>query len=399
MSRPFGSIYDDSPDDIGREWNDVPPWRGPNGHDAKAQKSRFELIPFDKITAPAAGEWRVKKLLPKCGVGLFYGQSMTLKSFLAMDVNLHIAIGWNWAGRTVAQGAAVYIAAEGAAGVRKRKIGFEQHHLEHLPKIVPFFLIEAAPNLGTGQDDLNTLIAAVELAGVAPGIITIDTLAQTLGGAEENGVGMQQIIANAQALSIRFNCFVLIIHHSGLTDDDRPRGHSSLKGALDVLIRFERKEGTLTAVMTIQKLKDEDDCQLAFEAQLIRFIIGLDDEGDEISTLVVETLRKMDTKPAAATKAVPRSQRLLMTVIKEATEEAGIIFKPFADGPMVTGVVASIVRTRLYAKIAEKADPDDDPVKVAERQRRTFNRAVETEIKAKALLSADHNGERFLWLP
>ena len=34
MSRPFGSIYDDSPNDIGREWNDAPSWR-PNGHDVK----------------------------------------------------------------------------------------------------------------------------------------------------------------------------------------------------------------------------------------------------------------------------------------------------------------------------------------------------------------------------
>jgi AAA domain len=173
----------------------------PLGEPSDAPQKRFELIPFDKIKMPESSEWRIKKLFPKCGVGLFYGQSMTLKSFLAVDSNLHIAIGWNWAARTVTQAPAVYIAAEGAAGVRKRKIGFELHHAEHLPEHVPFFLIETAPNLGTGQDDLHS----------------------------------------------RFNCFVLIIHHSGLADDDRPRGHSSLKGALDVLIRFERKEGTQTA--------------------------------------------------------------------------------------------------------------------------------------------------------
>jgi hypothetical protein len=207
------------------------------------------------------------------------------------------------------------------------------------------------------------------------GIITIDTLAQTLGGAEENGAGMQQIIANAQALSNHFQCFVLIIHHSGLSDDDRPRGHSSLKGALDVLIRFERKEGTLT-------------------------IIGKDDEGEEISTLVVETIHKSEvTKTAGTTKAVPRSQRLLMTVIKEAIEEVGFVFRPFPNGPMVTGVKAAAVRTQLYIKISEKAGPDDDPTKVAERQRKAFNRAVEAEIKAKAILSCEYNGERILWLP
>jgi AAA domain len=372
-------------------------WR--NGHDARAQK-RFELIPFDKITMPDSSEWRIKKIFPECGVGLFYGKSMTLKSFLAADVNLHVAIGWNWAGRTVKQSPAIYIAAEGAAGVRKRKVGFELHHAEHLPDVVPFFLIEAAPNLGTGQDDLNALIAAVELAGVTPGIVTIDTLAQTLGGGEENGAGMQQVIANAQALANHFKCFVLVIHHSGLADDDRPRGWSGLKAALDVVIRFERKEGTLTTALTIQKLKDEDDRDVTFEAQLLRIIIGRDDEKEEISTLIVETVRKTEaTKPCSATKAIPRSQRLLMTVIKEAIEEAGIDFKPFAEGPMVTGVEASIVRKRLYSRIAEKAEEDDDPVKIAARQRKAFSRAVEAEIKAKALMSAIHNGARVLWLP
>jgi hypothetical protein len=372
------------------------PWR--NGHNG-VQK-RFELIPFNKIAMPGSGEWCVKKLFPKCGVGLFYGQSMTLKSFLAADANFHIAIGWNWAARTVTQTAAIYIAAEGAAGVRKRKIGFELYHGEHLPEHVPFFLIETAPNLGTGQDDLSALIASVESAGVSPGIITIDTLAQTLGGAEENGAGMQQIIANAQALSSRFNCFVLIIHHSGLTDDDRPRGHSSLKGALDVLIRFERKEGTLTSVMTVQKLKDEDDNGLAFEAQLVRIILGKDDEGDEISTLVVETIRKMEAvKPIAAQKPVPRSQRLLMEVIRQAIAEAALTFRPFPDGPLVQAAKASNVKARIEAKIAEPIDAADDPAKVADRQRKAFDRAIEAEVKAKTLLAGYYDKERVLWLP
>jgi hypothetical protein len=362
--------------------------------------TRFRLIPFGEITMPAASEWRIKKLLPKCGVGLFYGQSMTLKSFLAVDSNLHIAIGWNWAGRRVTQAPAVYIAAEGAAGVRKRKLGFELHHAEHLPESVLFFLIETAPNLGTWKDDLNALISAVEMRGVTPGIITIDTLAQTLGGGEENGAGMQQVIANAQALSNRFNCFVLIIHHSGLADDDRPRGHSSLKGALDVLIRFERKEGTLTTVMTVQKLKDEDDNGLAFEAQLVRIILGKDDEGDEISTLVVETIRKMEAvKPIAAQKPVPRSQRLLMEVIRQAIAEADLTFRPFPDGPLVQAAKASNVKARIEAKIAEPINPADNPAKVADRHRKAFDRAIEAEVKAKRLLAGYYDKERVLWLP
>jgi hypothetical protein len=71
----------------------------------------------------------------------------------------------------------IYIAAEGAAGIKKRKAGFELKHDKRLPKNIPFYLISSAPNLGIGQDDLRALIA-VESAGVKPGMITLDTVAR-----------------------------------------------------------------------------------------------------------------------------------------------------------------------------------------------------------------------------
>jgi hypothetical protein len=86
---------------------------------------------------------------------------------------------------------------------------------------------------------------------------------------------MQQFIANAQALASRFQCYVLIIHHSGLSDEDRPRGHSSLKGALDLLVRCIRKDKDLVTVLTVQKLQDEDDKEISFEARLVRVINGV----------------------------------------------------------------------------------------------------------------------------
>ena len=201
----------------------------PNGEARpKPTVKHFELIPFDQIKFDGAEEWLVKGLLPRHGVGAFFGAKSAFKSFAAQDLALHVACGWNWAGRRATQTPVVYIAAEGAGGFRKRKAGFELHHAEHLPEIVPFHLIAAAPNLGQGTADLEALAAAVRAAGVSPGLIVIDTLAQTLGSAEENGAGMIQLIANATALSQQFSCFVLLVHHSGLTEADRLRGHSSL---------------------------------------------------------------------------------------------------------------------------------------------------------------------------
>ena len=180
-------------------------------------------------------------------------------------------------GRRVQQAPAIYVAAEGAAGLRKRKVGFERANAGRLPGKIPFFLISAAPNLGTEQGDLASLIAAIEAAGVKPALIVVDTLAQSLGGADENGAGMVQFVANATALANHFRAFVLIVHHVGLADDKRLRGHSSLLGALDALILSERKEGELSAVLTLQKLKD-DEFNVKLTAHLSRIVIGQDED-------------------------------------------------------------------------------------------------------------------------
>jgi RecA-family ATPase len=58
-------------------------------------------------------------------VAAIYGASGSVKTFILLDLLLHIALGWPWAGRRVVQAPTIYIAAEGAAGLHKRKIGWE----------------------------------------------------------------------------------------------------------------------------------------------------------------------------------------------------------------------------------------------------------------------------------
>jgi hypothetical protein len=59
-------------------------------------------------------------------------------------------------------------------------------------------------------------------------------------------------------LANHFKCLVAAVHHVGLGDEKRLRGHSSFLGALDVSILSERKEGALSATLTVMKLRDEE---------------------------------------------------------------------------------------------------------------------------------------------
>lgn len=363
-----------------------------------ARASRFALEPWSAVVFEAREEWLVKRILPRRGLAAIYGKPGSLKSFVASSLALAVAIGGDWAGRRVAQAPVVYIAAEGAGGLRKRYAGFRIAR-HNLPSDIPLYLIAAAPNLGATPGELGALIDAIEAAGVAPGLIIVDTLAATIGAADENGVGMTALVANTSALASRFKCLVLIVHHTGLGDDKRMRGHSSLNGALDAQILVEREEAALDATLTLQKLKDEAS-DLRLKARLSRVVLAYDDDGDEISTLVVDTIEDAEPKASAPrAKMVPLSQRLLMAVVAEAIDEAGETIKPRSDMPIVRAVAERHVRSLYFARIAEQAEDGEDREKLFDRQRKGFKRGIEAALKSQLLLACDQRGERILWLP
>jgi len=211
---------------------------------------------------------------------------------------------------------------------------------------------------------------------------------------------MTALLANAGKLADDFNCLVLIVHHVGHTDDRRMRGHSSLGGGVDAQILCERAKGALEATLTVIKLKD-DASDVRLLARLSRIVLGHDEDGDEISTLIVESVEDLGPSlrvPAA--RPVPPHQRLLMAVVAEAIVEAGETFSAFgSDGPNVRGVADSLIRARYYSRIAELAEPNEDRKKLAERQRKAFNNAVRDALNMERLLARDRGGRRFIWLP
>jgi hypothetical protein len=121
------------------------PWR--NGPDARAQKARFELIPFDKIAFDTTPAYLVKGLIPRVGLCVFWGPPKCGKSFLVFDLMMHIALGWQYRGGRVRQGAVVYCALEGCAAFKNRVEAFRLTHLPDNAGEVPFHLMASPMSL------------------------------------------------------------------------------------------------------------------------------------------------------------------------------------------------------------------------------------------------------------
>jgi RecA-family ATPase len=195
----------------------------------------FHLTAFENIKLDTERRgYLVKGLLPDTGLGVIWGPPKCYKSFWAVDVGLHIALGLDYRGRRVEQVGVVYIGLEGRQGLPARIEAFKKHH--GVDRAL-FHLITAPLNL---KKQVDVLIADIEAhLLVPPGIVFIDTLNRSLAGSESKDEDMAAYLAAAAKIEQKFNCLVVLVHHCGI-EGTRPRGHTSLTAAVDVQLAVER---------------------------------------------------------------------------------------------------------------------------------------------------------------
>jgi hypothetical protein len=266
----------------GRGAHDDPPPH-PGRANGEATPKHFELISFDKIAFDTTPAYLIKGIIPRVGLCVFWGPPKCGKSFLVFDLLMHVALGWKYRDRRVQQGAVVYCAFEGQAGIRNRVEAFRQRKLAEGAGGVPFYLIADAINLIA---DHPALIASVRaaLGDTKPAAIALDTLNRSLAGSESDDRDMANYVKAADALRMAFDCAVVIVHHCG-HEGTRPRGHSSLMGAADAQIAVKRDGGD-NIIATVELMKDGPQGD-EFASRLEVVEIGIDDDGDRITSCVI----------------------------------------------------------------------------------------------------------------
>jgi hypothetical protein len=95
---------------------------------------------------------------------------------------------------------------------------------------------------------------------------------------------MARFLAAAERVAQELNCVVIIVHHCGI-DASRPRGHTSLSGAVESQLKVERGN-TGEVFVTVELAKDfAEGTEIVSRLEPVE--LGTDLDGDPITSLVV----------------------------------------------------------------------------------------------------------------
>ncbi len=273
-------------------------------------RPRLAPIPFNEIRLGTSAVYLVKDLIPREGLVVVWGPPKCGKSFWTFDLVMHLALGWEYRGRKVKQGAVVYVACEGQQGFRARIEAFRQRHLSEYTGDVPFYLVPASLDLIAEHEDLVAAIRA-ELGSTVPAAVTLDTLNRSIQGDENSSEDMTAYIRAASAIQAAFGCVVIVIHHCGI-EGKRPRGHTSLTGACDTQIAVKRDvSGAIIAKLEWAKDGPEGD---EIFSRLERVEVGTDEDGETITSCVV-----VEAEPAKTdtTRKLTKNQATMLGLLDD----------------------------------------------------------------------------------
>lgn len=240
----------------------------------------------------------IKGLLAAGDITALLGKPGAGKSFLALDMAACIARGTPFHGHRTRRGAVLYLYLEGAGGLDKRIAAMRlESRLSEADPIefvtVPVELLSDAPRI------IATLRDFAATAPVKPSAVVVDTLSRSLPGLDENCVEtMGGVVRACDEVAAATGVAVLLVHHLGKDDTRGARGHSSLNGGIAGEITITRAGDIRTATVTKSRHGRDGDA-LTFKLRTVA--LGLDDDGDQMTSCVIDPAEPVLRKPRAPT--------------------------------------------------------------------------------------------------
>jgi hypothetical protein len=328
------------------------------------KKYPYRLIPFEDLRPGTKSAYIVDGVIPTTGIVAVWGPPKCGKSFWTFDLTMHIALGWKYRDLDVEQGPVAYLAFEGAEGFNNRAEAFRRTHAEALerrlaycrehglPEEIWFHLLPSNAKL---VRDHEKLIESIDgQVDRPPTVVVLDTLNRSIDGSESKDADMGAYLAAAEVIADAFYCVVIIVHHCGV-DDTRPRGHTSLPGAVAAQIAIKRNAaGHITA--EVEAMKDGAE-GASFTSALKLVEVGTSDKGKPITSCAIIPVEGDAAAKAKGRPKLPAAAKLALEQLTELIADVGEC--PAASNHIPPNI--KVVSVALWREHFYNTHPADKP--------------------------------------
>ena len=341
---------------------------------------------FDNFCNPLEGDsFIIEDWIPTQSLMMLFAPSGSGKGFIAIDIATSIASKEidSWHGKKIFQhGPVVYLAGEGQKGMRKRCAGLAQHKGIQR-KNVKIAILKEALDIDNKDKNLGVrkIIANIGMRYPNPSLVIIDTLNCYMGGDENKTVDATAFVKAAKEIMQEFSCSVMIVHHTGLNPEnqDRVRGSSVLKAAMDMEMRVKKMDKYLTLEMTKSK---DSEIQKPLVFEMIKVIAPefFTEKGFPDTTCVLEFDEETSTRTendSMNTKKLSQSEIFARETYQKAACDSGILV--FDEKIRQETVAVYIEDWRKVSYDMSSADKDDT-------KRRQFNRSRQILLETNKIL-------------
>lgn len=298
--------------------------------------------------APIIYDWLVKGLIERNGVLMFAGEKQAGKSFAVMDMGMKIARGLEYGDRRVRQGLVIHMACEDGRGTEMRAEGYRRENGIADDADIPYIIMD--PNAkGAGgftlmsDEKVDAFIAEClawqEWFGQKLEFIIIDTLSKATEGLNEiDGAEVGKVLARADRIKDKTGATVCLVHHMNASGA-RMRGHSSIGDNVPNIIEI-RPMTTIPKNRheTAQPILDGNGAQirqmvltknknglnnLKWRVVLKIVSLGLDADGDPITTCVCARPARSTSSEAEERQTISQDQKLVFDALRAAQDNDG----------------------------------------------------------------------------
>ena len=267
------------------------------------------LIHADGFSAqPAPIAWLVKHWIQDKALVMVHGPSGGGKTFVTLDWMLHIASGKaNWHGHKVKPGNMVYLAGEGHHGLRSRIAAWKHHNSV---SNLNMWVSKSGVDLNTAAGYLQ-VVEAIRALKIKPDVITVDTLHRFMAGDENSAQDAKTMLDACAALMQEFGCTVILVHHTGVSEEaqHRARGSSAWRGALDIEISVIPGKPGVAMQIVQRKSKDAEMAASVYvDLETIAIPGWLDEDGEPVtSAVIVKSEPPPETQKASGFKSFEKA--------------------------------------------------------------------------------------------